>query len=125
QPCTDSTFIGLSCNISNTPCEMITPCENQGTCRNYKMTTYGYICSCSSGFNGTHCELDQRICKPHLCLHNGTCNETSNTTIHCVCKNGWQGTHCESMINYCEGVVCKNKGICRPLLLGYKCECLG
>ncbi|CAF0985901.1 unnamed protein product [Adineta steineri] len=125
KPCTDSTFIGLSCNISNTPCEMGTPCENDGTCMSNKMATYGYICSCPSGFTGTYCELDQRICKPHLCLHNGTCNETLNTTFHCVCENGWEGIHCESMVNHCEGVECMNNGVCRPLLLGYKCECLG
>ncbi|CAF1449840.1 unnamed protein product [Adineta steineri] len=125
KPCINSTFIGLSCNISNSPCEMGTPCENNGICINNKMATYGYICSCLSGFNGTYCELDERICKPHLCLHNGTCNETSNTTFHCVCENGWEGIHCESMVNYCEGVECMNNGVCRPLLLGYKCECLG
>ncbi|CAF0805487.1 unnamed protein product [Adineta steineri] len=125
KPCTDSTFIGLSCNISNTPCELATPCENDGTCMSNKMATYGYVCSCLSGFTGTYCELDHRICKPHLCLHNGTCNETSNTTFHCVCANGWEGIHCESMVNHCEGVECMNNGICRPLLLGYKCECLG
>ncbi|CAF1248532.1 unnamed protein product [Adineta steineri] len=125
KPCVDSTFIGLSCNISNSPCELATPCENDGTCIPNKMATYGYLCSCLSGFNGTYCELDQRICKPHLCLHNGTCNETPNTTFHCVCANGWEGIHCESMVNHCEGVECMNNGVCRPLLLGYKCECLG
>ncbi|CAF4330601.1 unnamed protein product, partial [Adineta steineri] len=125
KPCVDSTFIGLSCNISNSPCELATPCENDGTCIPNKMATYGYLCSCLSGFNGTYCELDQRICKPHLCLHNGTCNETSNTIVHCVCANGWEGIHCESMVNHCEGVECMNNGVCRPLLLGYKCECLG
>ncbi|CAF1211055.1 unnamed protein product [Adineta steineri] len=125
KPCTDSTFIGLSCNISNSPCELATPCENNGTCINNKVATNRYICSCPSGINGTYCELDHRICKPHLCLHNGTCNETSNTTFHCVCENGWEGIHCESMVNLCEGVECMNNGVCRPLLLGYKCECLG
>ncbi|CAF1466549.1 unnamed protein product [Adineta steineri] len=104
---------------------MGTPCENDGTCTNNGTATYGYICSCLSGFTSTHCELDQRICKPHLCLHNGTCNETSNTTFHCVCENGWEGIHCESVVNYCEGVECMNNGVCLPLLLGYKCECLG
>jgi hypothetical protein len=29
------------------------------------------------------------------------------------------------MINYCENVKCLNNGVCRPLLLNYKCECLG
>ncbi|CAF0849493.1 unnamed protein product [Adineta steineri] len=125
KPCINSTFIGLSCNISNSPCKLATSCENDGTCINNKMATYGYICLCLSGFNGTHCELDHRICKPHLCLHNGTCDGTSNTTFHCVCENGWEGIHCESMVNHCEGVECMNNGVCRPLLLGYKCECLG
>lgn len=29
------------------------------------------------------------------------------------------------MINYCANITCLNRGVCRPLLGGYKCECLG
>ena len=36
-----------------------------------------------------------------------------------------KGTHCETKINYCDNVRCQNNGVCRPLVRGYKCECLG
>lgn len=48
-----------------------------------------------------------------------------NTGFQCICASGWQGTHCESKTNYCYNITCENNGICRPLLLDYKCECLG
>jgi hypothetical protein len=38
---------------------------------------------------------------------------------------GWQGIHCETKINSCENITCLNGGVCQPLLLDYKCECLG
>lgn len=41
-----------------------------------------------------------------------------------MCASGWTDIHCQTMINYCHDVTCHNKAICRPLLSGYKCECL-
>lgn len=54
----------------------------------------------------------------------GQCNETENRTFVCICKPGWHGTYCQKMINHCEKTRCMNNGVCRPLLGGYKCECL-
>ena len=54
----------------------------------------------------------------------GSCVATSNTSFSCICPSGWQDLHCETKINYCGNVTCLNNAVCRPLLLGYKCECL-
>ncbi|CAF4070822.1 unnamed protein product [Adineta steineri] len=124
KSCNDSTSIGLNCNISASPCKIANPCQNDGNCTDDNTTSYGYICSCPFGLNGINCELDNRLCKPYICLNHGTCNETSDTTFDCLCDNGWEGNHCESMINYCSNITCENSAICRPLLLNYTCECL-
>ncbi len=70
--CSDPTQIGTTCNISNTPCEVTQPCQNNGMCNNVNTTLLGYICVCPSGFNGTQCQLDYRPCKPNTCWNNGT-----------------------------------------------------
>ncbi|CAF1129874.1 unnamed protein product [Adineta steineri] len=124
KSCGDLTSIGLNCNISASPCEIANPCQNNGNCTDDNTTTYGYICLCPFGFNGINCELDNQLCKPHICLNHGECNETSNTTFDCLCDNGWEDRHCESMTNYCSNITCENSAICRPLLLNYTCECL-
>lgn len=53
-------------------------------------------------------------------LFEGECNRRST----CSCATGWIGSRCETMVNYCSNVTCQNREICRPLLLGYRCECL-
>jgi Notch-like protein len=141
QQCNGSINIGVNCNISSNPCDMLKPCKNNGRCNNTHTNTHlGYNCSCSAGFNGTHCEFDHRLCTPNTCWNNGissffffvkndriflgTFNETSNTTFICSCAPGWEGDHCERKINYCLNVTCMNNGVCEPLLLNYTCECL-
>jgi hypothetical protein len=95
---------------------MLEPCQNSGTCINDN-TDLGYTCLCLSGFDGTECEIDNRICQSDTCWNNGklniekkndeiiyfilgTCYETSNTTFSCTCAAGWQNSHCELIINY-------------------------
>jgi hypothetical protein len=68
--CPNSTNIGLNCNVSNTPCDMLQPCENNGSCYNNDTISLGYRCSCPSGFNGTQCQFDYRPCKLNTCWHN-------------------------------------------------------
>ncbi|CAF4027943.1 unnamed protein product, partial [Rotaria sordida] len=125
EPCPNTTNIGIRCNISNSLCKILSPCQNNGICENVQTNIPSYNCSCLPGFNGTHCEFDYRPCKPHTCLYHGICNETSNSTFNCICNEGWQGINCESMINFCDNVTCWNKGVCRSLLSNYQCKCLG
>ncbi|CAF2929625.1 unnamed protein product [Rotaria sp. Silwood2] len=124
-PCPNTTNIGVNCNISSTLCDVLKPCQNNGTCINIQSNIPSYSCSCPFGFTGIHCEFDHRPCKPNTCLYHGICNNTSNLTFNCICNQGWQGINCESMINFCDNITCWNNGVCRPLLLHYKCECLG
>ncbi len=69
--CSNTSYIGSHCNISNSPCDMLKPCQNSGTCYNNDILFDGYICLCVSGFNGTQCELDYRLCKSNTCWNNG------------------------------------------------------
>ncbi|CAF4295908.1 unnamed protein product, partial [Adineta steineri] len=50
--CSDSNFIGLSCNISSQPCDIYKPCQNLGICTNNLTYPLGYTCFCQSGFSG-------------------------------------------------------------------------
>jgi hypothetical protein len=69
--CPNASYIGLSCNISMSSCEVIKQCKNSGTCVNHVGAPYGYKCSCASGFLGDNCDLDNRPCKLITCWNNG------------------------------------------------------
>ncbi|CAF1264590.1 unnamed protein product [Adineta ricciae] len=121
--CTSNT-IGITCNISSTPCHIMQPCQNDGSCFDNKSNSNSYDCLCLQGFNGSMCENDHRPCQPNTCFNRGECNATSNEGFKCSCESGWTGDHCERQVNYCRNATCVNGGVCRPLLGGYKCECL-
>ncbi|CAF1577516.1 unnamed protein product, partial [Adineta ricciae] len=123
--CLNQNQIGSNCNHSSAPCDILVPCQNNGTCINGNKTINEYSCVCLSGFNGTQCEVDNRLCKPNTCQNSGKCKETSSTTFECSCQSGWTNIYCETKENYCKNITCLNNGICRPLLLNFTCECLG
>ncbi|CAF0824469.1 unnamed protein product [Adineta ricciae] len=122
--CDSPAHIGSTCNLPNSPCDLLKPCQNNGTCTNDETTLKGYFCSCFDYFNGTECQYDHRLCRSDTCWNNGTCTTIQNKTFQCVCLDGWQGAHCERKTNYCENVTCSNNGVCRTLLLNYTCECV-
>ncbi|CAF2124957.1 unnamed protein product [Rotaria magnacalcarata] len=124
QICNNSQ-IGVNCNVSNSPCDLLKPCQNNGICERNPTDINDYNCLCSRGFNGTHCELDHRTCKPQTCLGHGECKETPDLSFFCWCHDGWTGIHCQSRIDNCSLDTCENDGVCRPILLNYTCECLG
>ena len=123
--CPNAGSIGPHCNIINTPCATLRPCQNGGNCTNTNATSPTYVCSCPAGFDGTHCQLDRRPCQEGTCKNNGTCTEMSQTTAVCTCVTGWRGSRCETQVNYCGNVTCLNNGVCRATLLNYTCQCLG
>ncbi|CAF1014666.1 unnamed protein product [Adineta steineri] len=122
--CSDSNFIGLSCNISSQPCDIYKPCQNLGICTNNLTFSLGYTCLCQPDFSGTNCETNIHPCHLDTCLHDGNCTNVNSTHFFCNCTDGRIGIHCESIVNYCHNVTCLNKGICQPLLLGYECRCV-
>ncbi len=63
--------IGTNCNISSAPCDILKPCQNNGSCNNTNTTLLGYNCTCPPFFNGTQCQFDNRPCKPSTCWNNG------------------------------------------------------
>ena len=123
--CPNAGSIGTHCNIVDTPCATLRPCQNEGYCTNTNSTSPSYVCSCPTGFDGTHCQLDRRPCQTDTCWNNGTCTESSQTTADCSCASGWQGARCQTRVDYCANVTCLNNGVCRASLRNYKCECLG
>lgn len=128
-------------NVSSSVCDVLKPCENNGTCSS---TATAYMCSCPSGFHGVRCQFNHLPCASNTCwndgmrhpffsvprnerqplCHIGTCNTTSNSTFVCVCTAGFHGTRCATPINVCQNVVCLNHGVCRSSRLDYSCECL-
>ena len=69
--CANQYWTGVYCNISNRPCDIINPCENNGSCLNSNTTIDEYFCECPEGFDGSECQNDRRLCKPNICLNNG------------------------------------------------------
>ena len=140
--CSDPLKTGTSCNITNTPCEVIKPCLNNGSCFNDINTTRAYFCSCLNGFTGSQCQFDSsKICLNNgnttplslsqsfifsvSYLHVGTCEKLMNGTYTCQCAVGWEGSACEKRLNYCANVTCENQGVCRSRTSTYECLCLG
>lgn len=66
--CTDENYIGVYCNISNSPCSNPELCVNGGTCVPDELHLAGYDCQCSVDYSGDNCEIDNRVCKNGTCL---------------------------------------------------------
>ncbi|CAF1979453.1 unnamed protein product [Rotaria magnacalcarata] len=129
--CQNNSYIGTYCNITNDPCEISQPCENQGTCYLNKTHKLRYMCRCRIGYSGDHCEHDNIVCKSNTCWHDGQCVEhtetvaiDNRTTFECRCEPGYDGSYCELVQNMCINITCKNNGVCFSSHLEWKCRCL-
>ncbi len=69
--CSTENGLGPYCNISNAVCDMLKPCQNDGTCYSETKSSYNYSCLCPADFNGKRCEIDNRPCQPIGCWNNG------------------------------------------------------
>eukprot|EP01052_Picozoa_sp_SAG31_P012654 SAG31_NODE_745_length_12408_cov_4.755057_3_plen_429_part_00 len=81
------------------------PCENEGQCVD---SAAGYACSCTQGWCGDNCALDDPDagpCASMPCANEGQCTNI-NTASHsstepryytsytCICAQGWHGDNC-------------------------------
>jgi hypothetical protein len=80
--CSDSSYIGSSCNISMKPCNAMKPCQNSGTCTNDVQFPDGYYCECPPDFTGKICESNVGPCKLNTCLHNGISTIFERASVH-------------------------------------------
>ena len=141
QECSDSNFIGISCNTSSSFCNFLQPCLNAGSCTSTPHLSRGYTCVCAPGFTGANCEQDIRLCKPNMCWHDGMllidetiamrcvfvegrCIEINRTDFFCNCTRGHTGLLCEGSDGYCQEVTCYNRGVCVSSLVDYTCQCI-
>lgn len=136
HPCSHE---GVNCEENLDEC-LSNPCQNGGTCDD---RNNGYVCYCSLGYAGVHCELDVAVCDTgnhmikYLCLisritfvsiktgsgnkcHNGgQCVEGRGLDFTCNCAPGWQGRFCSVEVDECESSPCLNGGICIDKLASY------
>ena len=64
----------MNCSTSSFLCDMLQPCQNNGTCINNNTALNGYTCLCLPGINGTECQYDYRPCQLNTCWNNGRLN---------------------------------------------------
>ncbi|XP_072239710.1 slit homolog 1b [Leuresthes tenuis] len=103
------------------PC-MSSPCQNQGICQVHH--TQQYICTCTSGFTGKHCEAPVDACASNPCTNGGTCLSDEQTGgFSCACTFGFHGTFCEVNMDDCEDHGCDNGATCVDGVGNYSCLC--
>ncbi|XP_078524125.1 uncharacterized protein LOC144792796 [Lissotriton helveticus] len=95
------------------------PCNNGGTCSS---TLYGFVCTCTGGWEGKTCEKDVDECKTdNQCSRHSTCKNTPGS-FTCNCNAGWTGSTCSEDIDECLSSPCAN-GKCKNIPGSYSCQC--
>lgn len=122
----DSGFWGQRCSFPNAfdPCSNH-KCENGGICEPDDRISTNYSCFCAPGFEGTHCEVNQRElqCRLAYCLDHGNGTFRPDGTCHCDCIGAWGGPRCNIRLPCADGP-CRVGGNCVNLgLNSYKCIC--
>ncbi|KER32803.1 hypothetical protein T265_01276 [Opisthorchis viverrini] len=86
-------------------------CGPHGTCVKTEDEGMGYMCVCSSGFQGKYCQEPVNHCEDNPCMHGGTCINTLDG-VECMCQEGFVGPLCETPQDLCHPNPCQNGGNC-------------
>uniref|UniRef100_A0A8C6YL39 EGF-like domain-containing protein n=1 Tax=Nothoprocta perdicaria TaxID=30464 RepID=A0A8C6YL39_NOTPE len=68
------------------------PCQNGATCIN---NVNSFSCSCTPGFKGASCEIEESPCEIKVCQNGGKCQVVNGTAL-CSCQPGYTGQDCET-----------------------------
>lgn len=77
---------------------LMRPCANGGSCQDLGGD---FICQCSNGFVGKHCDQDVNECSllgRKACKNGGRC-ENLRGSYTCHCQNGFEGARCEKLVH--------------------------
>ncbi|KAG9260826.1 lactadherin-like [Astyanax mexicanus] len=92
-------FAGDTCNATeNGPCSP-SPCKNDGECEVISNSRRGdvfngYVCRCSPGFEGVHCQINVNDCANLPCKNGGKCRDL-NGDYTCLCPSPYVGRQCQ------------------------------
>ncbi|ELR52250.1 Sushi, nidogen and EGF-like domain-containing protein 1, partial [Bos mutus] len=95
------------------------PCLHGGSCQD---RIAGYLCVCSPGREGTHCERETDKCQAQPCRNGGTCRDLPGASV-CQCPPGFTGVHCETEVDACDSSPCQHGGRCENGGGAYLCVC--
>ncbi|CAJ0968186.1 unnamed protein product [Ranitomeya imitator] len=94
------------------------PCQHGGQCQDLFNS---FSCTCPSGWEGVHCELNIDDCKSKPCAH-GSCYDLENG-YRCDCSSGYTGENCEINVDDCQHHQCLHGGSCLDGVNSYTCRC--
>nr|XP_031308460.1 sushi, nidogen and EGF-like domain-containing protein 1 isoform X5 [Camelus dromedarius] len=95
------------------------PCLHGGSCQD---RVAGYLCVCSPGHEGAHCELETDKCRAQPCRNGGSCRDLPGAFV-CQCPPGFVGVHCETEVDACDSSPCQHGGRCENGGGAYLCVC--
>ena len=104
-------------------CADLSPCQNGASCTDIQISP-GYLCSCTTGWFGTNCTLNQCIIPSNPCQNGASCTSSFNNYT-CNCLSGYSGKNC-SVYDACLLGPCGDNGVCTDTLVGpnyYSCNC--
>ncbi|KAM9249345.1 sushi, nidogen and EGF-like domain-containing protein 1 [Dugong dugon] len=95
------------------------PCLHGGSCQD---GVSGYLCLCSTGYEGVHCEQDTDECAARPCQNGGSCRDFPGAFL-CQCPAGFIGVRCETEVDACDSSPCQHGGVCENDSGAYLCVC--
>uniref|UniRef100_G3SSY9 Sushi, nidogen and EGF-like domain-containing protein 1 n=1 Tax=Loxodonta africana TaxID=9785 RepID=G3SSY9_LOXAF len=95
------------------------PCLHGGSCKD---GVSGYLCLCSTGYEGIHCEQETDECAAQPCQNGGSCSDLPGAFL-CQCPTGFLGVHCETEVDACDSSPCQHGGACENDGGAYLCVC--
>lgn len=101
------------------------PCQNNGSCTDFKDT---YNCTCATGWKGENCTTDINECsyqhlKRSLCQLHSDCYNLEGS-YRCDCRQGYQDNNGDCTdVNECERKPCPEHSNCTNTNGSFTCAC--